>query len=90
MQRSLQCFSTSIRRADLAVCSWIEDENARSANDKAEMATVLNIDPKNYAATFCKRLVNGMASGRITYQDYVNLRSSTADSSRFIRVMQKR
>ena len=54
------------------------------------MATVLNIDPKNYAATFCKRLVNGMASGRITYQDYVNLRSSTADSSRFIRVMQKR
>lgn len=80
--------SPALKRETMNSC--IKDENARSAKDKAEMAAVFNIDPKNYAATFCKRLINGMASNRITYQDYANLDSSTADNSKLIRVLQGR
>lgn len=80
--------SPALKRETVASC--IKDENARSASDKAEIATVLNIDPKNYAPVFCKRLINGMASGRISYDDYAKLDSPTADSSKVIRVLQGR
>ncbi|MBT1158053.1 hypothetical protein J1C56_20865 [Aminobacter anthyllidis] len=80
--------SPSLKREIMASC--IKDENARSAKDKAEMAAVFNINPSTYAQTFCKRMINGMASNRITYQDYRNLDSSTADNSKLIRVLQGR
>ncbi len=80
--------SPSLKHEIMASC--IKDENARSAKDKAEMAAVFNINPNTYAQTFCKRMINGMASNRITYQDYRNLDSSTADNSKLIRVLQGR
>lgn len=36
------------------------------------------------------RLINGMVSNRITYQDYANFDSDTADNSKLIRVLQGR
>ncbi|WP_432285503.1 hypothetical protein SLT36_01525 [Aminobacter sp. BA135] len=80
--------SPALKREVLVSC--IKDENARSAKEKAEMAALFNIEPKNYASTFCKRMFNGLTSGRITYQDYVNLDSPTADSSKVIRILQGR
>ncbi|QOF73824.1 hypothetical protein IG197_12590 [Aminobacter sp. SR38] len=80
--------SPALKREIMANC--IKRENARPAKDKADMATVFNINPSNYAQTFCKRMINGMASNRITYQDYRNLDSTTADNSRLIRVLQGR
>ncbi len=52
---------------------------------KAEMAKIMNVSPRsNVARTYCTRAFNGIASGRITYEDF------RTKSPRFIRVIQGR
>lgn len=59
--------------------------NTAPAHETANMRKVMNLGPKaNVPKTFCTRAVNGVASKRITYRDYVN------KSPNFIRVIQGR
>ncbi|WP_332304720.1 hypothetical protein [Rhizobium sp. GR12] len=55
------------------------------AQETANVRRIMNLGPKaNVQKTFCTRAVNGVASKRITYRDYVN------KSPNFIRVIQGR
>lgn len=52
---------------------------------KVQMAKIMNVSPRsNVARTYCTRAFNGIASGRITYEDF------RTKSPRFIRVIQGR
>ncbi|EXL09271.1 hypothetical protein [Aquamicrobium defluvii] len=52
---------------------------------KAQMAKIMNVSPRsNVARTYCTRAFNGIASGRISYEDF------RIRSPRFIRVIQGR
>jgi hypothetical protein len=52
---------------------------------KAEMARIMNVSPHgNVARIYCTRAFNGIANGRITYNDF------RTKSPRFIRVIQGR
>jgi hypothetical protein len=52
---------------------------------KAEMAKIMNVSARaNVARIYCTRTFNGIASGRISYQDF------RSKSPRFIRVIQGR
>ncbi|MFC3072322.1 hypothetical protein [Shinella pollutisoli] len=52
---------------------------------KAEMAKIMNVSPRrDVARIYCQRAFNGVASGRITYDDF------RTQSPRFIRVIQGR
>lgn len=56
-----------------------------SAAGKAEMAKIMNVSPRrNVARIYCQRAFDGIASGRITYDDF------RTKSPRFIRVIQGR
>ena len=56
-----------------------------SAARKAQMATIMNVSPRrDVARLYCQRAFDGIASGRITYQDF------TTRSPKFIRVIQGR
>ncbi|RVT80240.1 hypothetical protein EM858_04395 [Agrobacterium sp. CNPSo 2736] len=55
------------------------------AHETANVRIIMNLSPKaNVQKTFCTRAVNGVASKRITYRDYVN------KTPNFIRVIQGR
>lgn len=59
--------------------------NTAPAHETANMRKVMNLGPKaNVPKTFCTRAVNGVASKRITYRDYLN------KTPNFIRVIQGR
>ncbi|MCO5136005.1 MULTISPECIES: hypothetical protein [unclassified Shinella] len=52
---------------------------------KAEMAKIMNVSPsRNVARIYCQRAFNGIANGRISYNDF------RTKSPRFIRVIQGR
>lgn len=54
-----------------------------SPTRKAEMAKIINVSPgSNVARIYCTRAFNGIASGRITYEDFRSKRP------RFIRIVQ--
>lgn len=56
-----------------------------SAARKAEMATIMNVSPRqDVARIYCQRAFDGIASGRITYEDF------RTRSPKFIRVIQGR
>ena len=76
------------KRATIKEC--IERERAMPLSTQRETAEVFNINLANYPATYCTRLWNAVASGRITYADYRKLSTPTADSSKVIRIMQGR
>jgi hypothetical protein len=52
------------KRTLLAQC--ISDFNRQSQNKRANMAVVMRISEKDAPSVFCKRLIDGIASGRIT------------------------
>ena len=59
--------------------------NAGSASRRAEIARIINVSPRsNVGRTYCTRAFNGIASGRITYEDF------RKRSPQFIRVVQGR
>ena len=59
--------------------------NEGSAARRAEMARIINVSPRsNVGRTYCTRAFNGIANGRITYEDF------RTRSPQFIRVVQGR
>jgi hypothetical protein len=73
-----------------AIKECMEREGHLPLSTQRETAEMFNINLANYPATYCTRLWNAVASGRITYADYRKLSMSTADSSKVIRIMQGR
>jgi hypothetical protein len=80
--------SPSTKRAVVNEC--IKREAALPLSKQKETAEVFNINLATYPATYCNRLWNAVANGRITYADYRKLSSQTADNSKVIRIMQGR
>lgn len=59
--------------------------NDGSASRRAEIARIINVGPRsNVGRTYCARAFNGIASGRISYEDF------RTRSPQFIRVVQGR
>jgi len=59
--------------------------NRASPTRKVEMAKIMNVSSRaNVARIYCTRAFNGVASGRISYQDF------RTKSPKFIRVIQGR
>ncbi len=73
-----------------AIKDCIARERSISQADKNTYAAIMNVSAARYETAFCNRLMNALASGRITYADYVKLSSPGADSSKLIKVMQGR
>jgi hypothetical protein len=45
------------------------------------------LSSRQNAPTYCRRFLGGIASGRITYDDYLNLDSPNADHSKVLKLM---
>jgi hypothetical protein len=78
--------SPSVKRDAINDC--VAKEKRVPLSKKKEIASIFNISLSRYETTYCNRLFNAFARGRITYADYRNLSSSTADNSKIIRIMQ--
>lgn len=68
----------------------IADQATLPLAERKTLAEVANVSLERLPATFCNRLWNAVARGRITYADYRNLSSPSADSSKVIKVLQGR
>ncbi|WP_095091376.1 hypothetical protein [Mesorhizobium sophorae] len=68
----------------------ISDQAKLPLAERKTVAEVVNVSLERQPATTCNRLWNAVARGRITYADYRNLSSSSADSSKVIKILQGR
>jgi hypothetical protein len=57
----------TVKSTLLARC--VSDFNRQSESHRANMAILMRTAEKNASSVFCKRLVDGIASGRITASD---------------------
>jgi len=80
--------SPAAKRSVIANC--IVNQRRTPARDKSTYAAIMNVSPARYETAFCNRLFTALANGKITYADYRNLTSPTADSSKVIKIMQGR
>lgn len=76
----------AVRKVTISDC--VGRVRQQPAAEQKQTAALFNISLSRYPSTYCNRLINAYASGRITYKDYVALGSSTADNSKVIRIMQ--
>lgn len=84
--QSLISESPTVKRIVMEDC--VADSRKDSPREQKELAAVLNVSVSNYPTTFCRRLINAYASGRITYEDYVNLRANRGGEEKIIRILQ--
>ncbi|MER8385455.1 hypothetical protein NKG60_00020 [Mesorhizobium sp. M1428] len=80
--------SPAIKRSVITGC--IARQAARPLVERKSESTIMNASLASFPTTFCNRLWNAFAKGRITYADYQDLSSSTADHSKVIKIMQGR
>lgn len=80
--------SPAAKRSAISECA--ARQRTRPLAEKKETAMLFNISMASYPTTYCNRLWNAVANGRITYADYRKLSNSTADNSKVIRIMQGR
>ncbi|MDQ6437971.1 hypothetical protein RB623_28290 [Mesorhizobium sp. LHD-90] len=73
-----------------AISECVVRQKARPISEKKNDSVMFNIGLSNFPTTYCTRLWNATAAGRITYADYIKLTQPTADSSKVIRIMQGR
>ena len=78
--------SPSIKREIVADC--VAERRSESLNEQRTYAALMNVSVANYPTTFCKRVINAVSSGRLTYADIARLDSSSADQSKIIRIIQ--
>ncbi|TKT80306.1 hypothetical protein [Aquamicrobium sp. LC103] len=75
--------SPAMKREGIERC--YQGTNRASPARKAEMAKIMNVSPRsNVARIYCTRAFNGIANGRISYDDF------RTRSPAFIRVIQGR
>ncbi|WP_217577580.1 hypothetical protein [Mesorhizobium sp. GbtcB19] len=80
--------SPAVKRQLVAGC--IKRLGSMAPTDRQAVATLMNVSAARVPSAFCSRYLNAWASGRFTYRDFQGLGSSTADKSRFVRVLQGR
>ncbi|MBD0416445.1 hypothetical protein [Oryzicola mucosus] len=76
------------RNAALKKC--VDREKKRSLTHKQNVAMITGASVEAYPEVFCRRVMNGIASGRISYQDYLQLRNPAADNSKIVKIVQGR
>lgn len=80
--------SPSAKRETIDEC--VARKRAEPLSERQEAASFHNVKLSAFPETYCKRLWNAVASGRITYDDYRKLDQPGADNSKIIRIMQGR
>jgi hypothetical protein len=70
----------------LIVKDCIEKQRRQAGAKQREIAAFLKIPESRYAETICKRMVNAIANGRLTYADVAN--SNSMNEDKILRVMQ--
>lgn len=78
--------SPTLRIQKIQDCVAIQKNASRA--DKKFRAGLTGASIAKYPGVFCSRLINALASGRITYEDYKRLDRPDADSSKVIRIAQ--
>jgi hypothetical protein len=79
--------SPALRKQAIADCK--KEIPFQSQSDKANVAALMNVSVAQVPSVFCTRSVGGVASGRITYEDFVAAKRG-GDISRIIKVLQGR
>jgi hypothetical protein len=55
--------------------------------EKRELAAIMNVPESKVTEVACRRFTNAMASGRMTYDDYVNMISNSGDQSKILKIL---
>jgi hypothetical protein len=69
------------------IADCIARQRGLSSRQKVAHAKLVNRNIADYAPTYCRRFLGGIASGRITYDDYLKLDSPNADHSKVLKLM---
>ncbi|TWI31659.1 hypothetical protein [Mesorhizobium tianshanense] len=69
------------------IADCIARQRGLNSHQKVAHAKLVNRNVANYAPTYCRRFLGGIASGRITYDDYLKLDSPNADHSKVLKLM---
>ena len=80
--------SPAVKRDVIKGC--VARQIAKPLAERKLESRVFNVALDRLPSTYCNRLWNAVVKGRITYADYRNLWSSTADNSKVIKIMQGR
>ena len=78
--------SPAVKRQVIKGC--VARQAAKPLAERKLESQVFNVGLERLPSTFCNRLWNAFAKGRISYADYLKLWSSTADNSKVIKIMQ--
>ncbi|MGB8818923.1 MAG: hypothetical protein WCC66_13480 [Rhizobiaceae bacterium] len=77
--------SPSAKRYVLQEC--IAETRPGSASEQKELAAFLKVPQSKLTETICRRVVNAMASGRMSYADYRKI-VTTGDSPKLLKIIQ--
>jgi hypothetical protein len=86
LARSALNESPSVRREIVADC--IADRRRDSAAERREISALMKVSVANYERTFCNRIVNAFANGRLSRNEINNV--SSVSDEKFIRILQGR
>jgi hypothetical protein len=64
--------SAESRRAEIKRCvdEFYDDRGPAASGDRF-LATIMGVSMADYPRAFCQRFIDGVASGRISYNDYM-------------------
>jgi hypothetical protein len=85
--KASQAFLAENRPAKRLVTQECANDLRFSAIEKRELSALLNVPESKVTAVACRRFVNAIANGRMTYSDYVKMNSSGGDNSKLIRIL---
>jgi hypothetical protein len=85
--KASQAFLAENRPAKRLVAQECANDLRFSATEKRELSALLNVPESKVTAVACRRFVNAIASGRMSYSDYANMNSSGADNAKLIRIL---
>jgi hypothetical protein len=57
---------------------------------RKSMATLMDVTVDAMPKIYCRRFLDALASGRMTYATYIDASSRTSDHSEFIKIIQGR
>jgi hypothetical protein len=86
--RSYIAENPSIKRELINDC--IADRRRESIGEQKTGAAFINVSVAKYPQTFCSRVINAYVNGKLTYSDIQNASLSSADNSKFVRILQGR
>lgn len=79
--------SPAVKAREIQICT--ANEQRRSATHKANLSALMGVSVARVPQTYCRRLINAMVAGRISYEDYRNAMKG-GNMTGIIRVLQGR